>query len=61
MLNQATKLLSKDERLTSRGITISAVCPGWCRTGDRPATWPRLQRDSFTGHFEACISAADVC
>ena len=34
MMNRATKLLSEDERLTSRSITISAVCPSWCRTGD---------------------------
>lgn len=32
MLNKATQLLSSDERLTARDITISAVCPGWCRT-----------------------------
>ena len=35
MLNRATKLLSEDERLTSGGVTISAVCPGWCQTGDK--------------------------
>lgn len=34
MMSHATKLLSEDERLTSRGITASAVCPSWCRTGD---------------------------
>lgn len=27
-----TKVLSVDPRLTSRGITVYACCPGWCRT-----------------------------
>jgi len=30
-MNRATELLAKDELLTSRGLTIAAVTPGWCR------------------------------
>ena len=30
-MNRATELLAKDPSLTSRGITIAAVTPGWCR------------------------------
>ena len=30
-MNRATQLLAEDKALTSRGITIAAVTPGWCR------------------------------
>lgn len=32
MLNRATQLLSMDPLLVSKGITVNACCPGWCRT-----------------------------
>ena len=57
MMNRATKLLSEDERLTSRGVTASAVCPSWCRTGDgriapvgvRSYTLPLTHLMAFSG------------
>ena len=30
-LNRATQLLAEDAALTSRGVTVAAVTPGWCR------------------------------
>ena len=30
-MNRATQLLAEDELLTSRGLTVAAVTPGWCR------------------------------
>eukprot|EP00898_Chlorokybus_atmophyticus_P003199 jgi/Chlat1/3880/Chrsp26S04168 len=32
MVNRATQILADDPKLTSRGISCSAVDPGWCRT-----------------------------
>jgi NAD(P)-dependent dehydrogenase (short-subunit alcohol dehydrogenase family) len=33
LLNQATAILAKDDLFTSRNVSLSVVCPGWCRTG----------------------------
>ena len=30
-MNRGTELLAEDPALTSRGITVAAVTPGWCR------------------------------
>eukprot|EP01025_Chloroclados_australasicus_P069068 TRINITY_DN9680_c1_g1_i2.p1 TRINITY_DN9680_c1_g1~~TRINITY_DN9680_c1_g1_i2.p1 ORF type:complete len:263 (+),score=30.30 TRINITY_DN9680_c1_g1_i2:125-913(+) len=32
MLNRYTQLLAADPQITSKGISVNAVCPGWCRT-----------------------------
>mmetsp|Transcript_5060 Transcript_5060/g.14545 ORF Transcript_5060/g.14545 Transcript_5060/m.14545 type:complete len:305 (-) Transcript_5060:512-1426(-) len=32
LLNKGVQVLAEDERVTSRGLSVVAVCPGWCRT-----------------------------
>ncbi|GMH41076.1 hypothetical protein BSKO_08986 [Bryopsis sp. KO-2023] len=49
MLNRATQLLAKDPYFVSKGITVNACCPGWCRTdmgGSRATKSPEQGADS---------------
>lgn len=51
MLNRATQLLATTEDLVDRGISINAVCPGWCRTDMGGEVAPRSVEDGRDSIF----------
>lgn len=42
--SQAVIALARDDRVTSRGLCITAVDPGWCRTDSHYVSTPSICR-----------------
>lgn len=56
MLNRAVQLLSKDPALASKGLSINAVDPGWCRTRMGGSQAPKTPEEGAKSVFWAVVN-----